>query len=184
MFTILNTREAIKKAHESFAANIQTLSNETVNVVIGYPGGAHENVPVFWLSSLGIWAHFGSPQSERARYSHYWDVFGIGTPDKSVSIVCQINSPRKAINRRAAGAFGLDDKGRLAVFHRGIVRSKGMNKKFFRNNYNGKWVSVNDGGTLTELVLVAIIGSIDFGIHLRQFVFEVARIKELAGNKN
>lgn len=180
MFRILDSRSTIETAHQRFAAAIQALSTETVSGSIGYPGGAHRNASVMWLSSLGIWAHLGFPKMNRSRY---WDVFGIGKPTPRVAIVCEINSPLEGINRNIAGAFGVSDKDELALFHRGRLHGAGLNKEFFCANYRGTCVPVMDGNCQAKLILVAVVDSADFGIALKRFVLEVDRIKSLARNK-
>jgi 5-methylcytosine-specific restriction enzyme B len=178
MFKILNTRSAIEKAHKDFATTIQALSTEIAPIKIGYQGGTYDTTAL-WLSSLGIWAHLGSPPSGKSIGPRYWDVFGIDKPAGLVKIVCEINSPLDGINRRTSGAFGETDEGQLGVLHRGKLHTPGLDSEFFRANYRGKWVLVNDEGWQTEFVLVAMIGAADFGVNLKQFVEEAARIKNL-----
>ena len=182
MYKTLNTRKDIEKAQASFAAAIGSLSTETMHVTIGYQGGSHDAV-VMWLSFLGIWAYLGYPPSDKSKGKRYWNIFGIGRPTGMVEIVCEINSPLGGINRRPAGAFALDNEGRLLVLHRGKLHTPGLDAEFFRANYHGTWALVEDGDRQTKFVLVATIGSDDFGANLRQFVLEVARIKNLVRNQ-
>ncbi len=177
MLKVLDSRGAIEKAHESFAATIRALSAETIRVRIGYQGGTYDTTAM-WLSSLGIWAHLGYPPSGKSTGPRYWDVFGVDKPTGLVTIICEINSPLQGINRRTAGAFG-QEEGRLALLHRGKLHTPGLDSEFFRTNYRGTWVHADDGGRRTEFVLVAMINSSDFGAHLKHFVLEAARIKNL-----
>lgn len=179
MFRILDNRGAIENAHQRFATALQALSTETVSIPISHQGGTHNNARTMWLSSLGIWAHLGLPLLNQSRY---WDVFGIGEPIPPVTIICQINSPRDGINRNIAGAFGVNDEGELAVFHRGLLHGAGLNRKFFQLHYHGKRVWVMDEDRRASLALVAVVDSADFRIDLKNFVLEIARIKNLAYN--
>ncbi|MGD0235208.1 MAG: hypothetical protein ABSC55_11825 [Syntrophorhabdales bacterium] len=182
MLKTLTTRKDIENAETRFAETILALSTESISVTIGYPGGSYDT-GVMWLSSLGIWAHLGYPPSGKSKGKRYWNVFGIGKPAGAVGIVCEINFPREGTNRRTAGAFAEGDGGRLLVLHRGKLHSPGLDAEFFHANYDGSWVSVQDGGRETEFVLVATIGSDEFGRNLRKFVLEVDRIKNIVRNQ-
>ena len=179
MLRILEAKQDIREAQESFESAIRAIATETVPTSIGFQGGGCD-VDVMWLDPLGIWVYMGYPPSEASHGGRYWNVFGIGKPGPSVGIVCEINPPFEGINRRVAGAFARDNVGRTAIVHRGKLNARGLDKGFFTQHYRGAWATVQDGDGSAKVVLVATIGSSEFPEHLRRFVVEVDRIKKLA----
>jgi hypothetical protein len=178
MLKILAGRMEIAEVQEAFSQTIRDLPLETLATAIGFQGGSF-NTQVWWLASLGFWAHFGSPPSQKANWDRYWNVFGLGRPAKSVRIICLINSPLDGINNRIGGAFAADGSGRYFILHRGNFRSHGMTKSFFWHHYQGPTAETQDGSERRTLVLAMTLGS-PYGVSdLRNFVREVDRIKRL-----
>jgi hypothetical protein len=140
---------------------------------------------VKWIPALDIWAYFGvPPEGKSSPNRRYWNVFGIGAPSQMVNIVCEINPPVEGIDRRIVGGFakGLSDE--IAVIHRGRFNVHGgMTMQYFRHHYAKPYITVADGTTQAEVIVVGVIGASQFGNDLRRFVFEVNRIKSLARAK-
>ena len=115
-------------------------------------------------------------------YVNTWNIFGTGKPEATsqISIICQINSPVDGIDRRMNGAFAKGGNGEIFVIHRGRLTGKGMTKSFFKANYRGKWIDIQDGKKKNRVVLIGSLNSPDFCEKVRDFVFEAERIKGLA----
>jgi hypothetical protein len=180
MLRVLATSPELESAQKAFVSSVKTIPHELVPTAIGYQGGTFDT-KVVWLSALGIWAYCGLPPSGKSEGKRFWNAFGIGYPDKLVSIVCEINPSRKGVNRRTKGAFVVDEKGQLLICHRGMFNiAGGMTGEFFRRHYRGIWLEANEGTHLSTFIRVAQLDSVEFGESLRNFVLQVDRIKKLA----
>jgi len=174
---ILDNRREIAAAQTEFVTAVRALSAGTRLVTIGYQSG-NTDAEVMWLPGLGIWAFFGDPPHEKSPGERYWNAFGMGQPHGMVPITCEINPPKRGINRQAAGAFARDRGGATYVVHRGIFNARGrIPKADLRRNFNWTWLTVNDGDRTTEVMPIGALGSSDFPRQLRDFIREVARFK-------
>jgi len=158
----------------------ERFTGEKIPVKLGHRGYSSK-VEVSWSSELNIWIYSGIVQGSR-----YWNAFGIGKPEegKNVSITCEINFPLRGIDRRVAGAFVVDSHGEVYVVHRGRIGGgrKGIGKLLFQENYRGEWTDVEDGELESAVALVGALSSPRFLRQIRQFVFEVGRIKSLVSS--
>ncbi|MEX2029663.1 MAG: hypothetical protein WD906_01650 [Anaerolineales bacterium] len=180
---IIQSASVLRDAEAAFEQAAQRIRHERVPATLGYQSGSFDT-EVRWLPSLGIWAYFGLPPRGKSEGKRFWNAFGIGRPEGLVSIVCEVNPSRDGINRRTKGAFVKMDDSRLLACHRGVFNiAGGMKAGFVRRHFRGTWLTATEGSTSTSLISVAEIGSPDFGDSLRNFVFEVARIKNLARGK-
>ncbi len=176
---IIEDFREIQKAQTTFSASLDKYRGELIPVTIGYQSG-NVSVTVKWIPTLDIWAFFGEPPEGKSSGQRYWNTFGIGKPRGMINIVCEVNSPLEGIRRLTAGAFVKDGEGEIWAAHRGrFTISGGMTKAFFRNHYLKPYVSVEDGNRISPLILIGNIQSDKFGTDLRDFVFEVDRIKEI-----
>ena len=157
---------------------LESIDHETVSTAIRFQGGPFHS-EVWWLPTLGIWAHFGYPPSQKANRDRFWNVFGVGRPGKSVKIICEINSPFEGLKTRIGGAFAADGTGGYVILHRGNFRAHGLTKSLFLQRYRGPKVRVLDGGERRTLALILELGSASAAHDLRDFIYEVGRIKGL-----
>lgn len=177
---ILDTKTDISHAQKIFANLLRPLTTDTIPVSIGYQSGNFET-SVMWVQSLGIWAYFGFPPSEKSPGNRYWNVFGIGKPSGQVSIVCEINPPVDGINRQAAGVFARSAAGEVFLMHRGIFNARGrISKGFVRKNFQGIWIDVTDRNKISNVIQVGELLSPRFPKLLCNFIEEAHRVKELA----
>lgn len=174
---ILADEDAITKAQKAFEQAVSSVVDERMLTDIGHPNG-HFEAQVYWMSSAGLWAYFGFPPDEKSPGKRHWNVFGLGKPSDSVSIMCEINPPVRGIDRRSAGAFG-EDRGELYVLHRGHFNAfRGrIPNDFTRSQFNGTWISVADGDRNSEFLKVGKFSGHDFVGALRNFVFEAGQLK-------
>jgi hypothetical protein len=121
---ILEREADIAIAQAQFVAVISGQETVTILVTVGFQSGNTE-ADVYWLPAFGIWAFFGEPPLEKSPGDRYWNVFGVGEPDGMVSIVSEINPPKRGINRQVGGAFARDPSGHTWVLHRGIFNANG-----------------------------------------------------------
>jgi len=179
MWKILTSKADIEDANQKLKRAFESRQPQYLFTTIGYQSN---NFPttVMWLSGLDIWAYFGLPPNGKSKGKRYWNVFGIGMPKKMVSIVCEINSPMEGINRRVAGAFARNDEGDIAVMHRGRINvTRGITKELFRRMCRCKWENVVDAGKNSSLVYIGNLSSLNLVESIRDFVFEIDRIKNL-----
>ena len=180
MLQVLNAASALQDAEDALQKSAQAIAHERVSATLGYQSGSF-HTEVLWLPSLGIWAYFGLPPRGKSEGKRFWNAFGIGRPRGMVSIVCEVNPSREGINRQTKGAFVRMDNGRVLACHRGMFNiAGGIKATFVRRNFRGTWLTANEGADTSSLLRVAELGSPDFGNSLREFVFEVARVKALA----
>lgn len=184
MIIALESGADIEEAQRTFEESFKPYIEDSYLVDIGYQGG-YARRRIVWMPSLDLWAHFGAPPSEKGPPNRYWNVFGIGKPYGIVSIVCEINPPKKARNHSPAGVFAKDEAGRLLVLHRGrLTVTGGIKTAFVRGHINAEWVSFIDRGRRKDAILVARIPSDGFGKDISRFVKEIDRVKRLARKRN
>ena len=176
---ILANEDEITKAQHEFKEAVVKAASEKIETEIGYPSG-HRKASVHWVPTAKLWAHFCLPSDEKSPGQRYWNVFGLGKPTASVSIMCEINPPFRGINRLPAGAFGQAGK-ILYILHRGNFNAyRGrIPNDFIRDNFCGRWRSACDGDQDSELLVVGKLPDPRFVDDLRKFVTEAARVREL-----
>lgn len=181
---ILTDRREIESAQETFSKSLDAYSPKVIPVTIGYQSGNYPTT-VRWFLPLGIWAYFGEPPEGKSEGGRYWNAFGLGKPDGMVSIVCEINPPLEGIRRNVAGAFAMDRDGAIWVVHRGRFNiAGGITMDFFRKRYSNPYIPVDDGNRTTKVISIGRLKDENFGNHLRDFIHEVDRIKNLGRQAN
>lgn len=177
MLRVLNKKNDINNAQKIFLKHFHNIADKDINVIIGYPGGNFKST-VSWIDKLGIWV------CSFKRYDRHINLFGIGEPKEGdmIPITCEINFPVSGIDRRIGGAFLTDSTGDIFVAHRGKIGGgkKGIGKSLFEDQYRGQWEIVEDNGLETEIALISALNSPRFVSQVRQFVFEVNRIKTIS----
>ena len=179
MIDILRTHDELQLVQQRFAGTLAGVRHDTVSTAIGFQGGSY-HTDVWSFPLLGIWAHFGTPPSQKINSDRYWNVFGLGHPGKSVRIICEINSPFEGIKRRIGGVFATDESGRYLILHRGNFRARGLTKSRFWKQYGGPTIYANDEGQRRRLALAMRLDSPSAPEQLRDFIREIARVKGLA----
>lgn len=134
---------------------------------------AQRNDDISYSSDLGIWMSSGqNPNS-------FYNLLGVGKPNLNSpnETTIEINIPFKGINRNISGAFARDNSGKTFLLHRGNLGGKYGGKSLLEENYDG-WVNVEDGGTINKFILIGALDEPDFPEKLKEFVFEVCKIKK------
>jgi hypothetical protein len=152
---------------------------------VGWPSG-NRRVTVFWHEQHRFWVAL-SPTINR---NHYWLGFGLQNPRKhphTLNITCEVNPPRKGVNRRCAGILLRDSGGSIFLGHSGKVGGgrKGIGKNSFLENYRGKtqqvtWTTETKNTTANAVVLGRIDGP-ELSLNLAKFIVDVDSFKESVG---
>jgi len=180
---ILENQIEISQAQKIFYESIIIHSTENIPIIIGFQSGnLHANVE--WLSEYNIWAFFGNPPHGKSSGERYWNVFGIGKPSGMVKIICEINSPKKGINRLAAGAFAKDEIGDLFLLHRGNFNAGGrVPYDFTRQVFKWGWTWVNEAGSQNQFMVISQLGSNLFIKNIVEFIHRVNDFKLIARSR-
>lgn len=175
MLKVITDETKIKDAQLQFLGKLEQHVDRRILVIIGFQGESF-NRTISYSHDLDIWFF-----SEIIPGKRYVNAFGIGKPKENSHITnaCEINFPLKDINRRTGGAFVEDHNKDIFVIHRGKIGGgrPGIGKSFFANNYNSKWVSVNDDGIEKTVALIGQLNSSIFAKGVKDFVFEMNRLK-------
>ena len=181
---IVKDQLQLQHAQEQFKMSFLSLPYELVHTTIGYQGGNYE-AAIIWVPSLGIWGFFGLPPNEKSPGERFWNPFGLGMPPSEVSIVCEVNPPRRGVNARTGGVFLRDNGGAIVVAHRGrFTVTGGMKTQYFLERFKGQQIGPPSGQKKPLLVRVAQLQTASFGQEIAQFIKEVHRIKELKRQEN
>ena len=175
---IIELPEEIQKAQNKFSNVFEDISDEIITqTIFGYLG--QKDGKTYWNDTLSI------SLSTEVLDDRFWN--GIGTIKPSsgsnVSITCELNFPKNGINRRVSGAFAKDDQNNHYVVYRGNLGG-GFHKKAFKKHYNGKWVQIKDNDRLADMVVIGDLDDPNFLVKLKEFVYEVQRIKDLSHSNN
>ncbi|MBP2640452.1 MAG: ATPase associated with various cellular activity 5 [Firmicutes bacterium] len=181
MLTIVQNPQDIQNYYDLFKRVLINNAQEIVQTNIGYKGDSFKT-EAFWSSALGIWMVFAS------EYNRSWNAFGLNRPSEtdSNSITCEINFPYSGINRRIAGAFALDERGKTFVIHRGKIGGGrvGIGKNMMLQNYSGDIRKVKDGNKQSDVIIIGSLQSEDFSSQLAQFVSDVQCLKDKSQGKS
>lgn len=165
-----------KKAYQELKKRL-TEGAEKLKRNVGWPGG-NGTFDVYWHERHGFWVAF-DPNLE----SRYWCAFGTkdpGTQDR-LKISCEINPPKRGIDRRCAGMFLKDAASRIYLAHTGKIGGgrKGVGKTEFLSRLlpgERELVEWSDGGE-SEVVWFGRIASPQFLRQIGSFLREVASFK-------
>lgn len=181
MIRVITEKREIKELHKKFHRKLDRFLCEKVNCSVGFPGGSYKD-SVRYSSDLNIWI---SVQEVDTRF---WNGFGLGKPkeDSNNSLVGEINFPYHGINRKIAGAFGVEDDGNVLVLHRGLIGGgkKGIGKKYFTDHFRGEFITAFDGDRESEFCLVGDLNSKHFPTQVGNFVKEIYRIKNMLSDES
>ena len=181
MVSVITNKDQIEKYQKIFDAQLEKIFTNEIYCEIGYPGGSWKD-PVLFSKKLKMWTLSWANKNKKL------NLFGIGTPieNKKVSITAQINFPVRGINRRIAGAFAIDENKKILVLHRGKIGGgkPGIGKNLLIENYNGEFVTANDGDRDSIFCLVGELYSPFLPKQIAVFIEEVARVRSLRNLDN
>lgn len=160
MFSLLETKEEIAKAHRKLVATIHREFNRKVIRDIGYPAGATREVEVYTNGHYWFFTFNGSDHS----ISRQFNWFGLYNPSEvDLHISVEINTPIQGRTGQIAGFFARDNEtGAIYLMHSGGVGggTKGVGKEAFLAWRNDSLEEVVDsiGGKRTGVVVMPIEG--------------------------
>lgn len=151
---------------------------------VGYQGGNIET-PVYWHPREQFWVCFNPVDYETELLAQY----GVLDPAsrKRLHATVEINSPKKGINRRTAGAFVRGPGEQIFLAHSGRVTITGR-KAATDGGFKDFCVGVDlpevswPRGKPSDMFLVGRIDEEGFPQRVANFVQQVARFKEGAKN--
>lgn len=181
---IIQDAPSLQRAQDLFRISFLSLPHEIVRTSIGYQSDNFET-DVIWVPSLDIWGYFGLPPNQKSPGERFWNPFGLERPPSQVSIVCEINPPRRVLNSATGGVFLSTPAGELIVAHRcRFTVTGGISSEYFLARYRGERIPLPAGQKKLVLARVAQLRSATFGHDLAQFIREVHGIKELKREEN
>jgi hypothetical protein len=175
-YRVLERSSEIRKVRKEIVSAFHKHGVSRVNANLGFQG-ENADARVLWAADLGIWY---APSIISG--SRYWNAFGTRDPQGgSVPITCEVNLPLHGIDRRVGGAAASDEQGHTILVHRGRIGGgrEGIGAELFWSHYEGKRLTVWDGGRDTDVAAVADFSSPRFVRQIQFFVYEVERIKAL-----
>src|SRR4030067_3014964 len=155
--TPLTNAKEIRAAYVTFARMLKRGGKQYLRTV-GWPGGNTQE-KVYWNDELGIWSFF-TPLDNR-----YWCLFGTKDAAKEnyLPIIAEVNPPLRGINRRCAGLFARDGKGKVFLAHSGKIGGgkEGSGKNTLENLYRGgNWQTISwPDGLDTEAIVIGRVDS-------------------------
>ena len=175
MLKVVDDEKLIARYARLFAKSFRPFVDEKIRVKLGHQG-ANFDAKVTWSKKLNLWIY-----SQATRDVRYWNVFGRGKPPASghLTITAEINFPWKGIDRKTGAAFARDRQNRIYVIHRGKIGGgkKGVGKTLFEENYRGVWAWMEDGGSLSQVAVVGLLGSERFALQAAGFVEKIEKLK-------
>ncbi|MCI1189912.1 hypothetical protein MON38_21015 [Hymenobacter sp. DH14] len=176
MIKVIDDQRTIQQLHRRFLHKLADEFTERIACWVGFPSGNFADT-VSYSEELDIWV------SSNNQPTKFWNGFGVGRPKpgSNNSLVGEINFPFETINRRIAGAFAVEDGGKILVLHRGKIGGgkPGIGKNYFTDNYTGEWVRAWDGDRGTDFCLVAEFESPLFASQVADFIKQIQRVKRL-----
>lgn len=135
-YTIIENQIELSHCRKKILQAIRKRLTQKIKIRVGYPGNSFTDEEAHYDPDLKFWMSIDAPKAKKHRY---WQGFGIGhyKSSGSNSIIGEINFPHAGINRRIAGVFIKDKKGKIWVAHRGKIGGgkKGVGKLLFWKNW-------------------------------------------------
>ncbi|MBN1275236.1 DUF91 domain-containing protein [Candidatus Woesearchaeota archaeon] len=125
---------------------------------------------VFYIEELDAWGSF--TVSPRENPTRYWNAFGLGNPNTSKSIICEINFNFKG-ELRAAGLIAINSNREKYILHSGRLGGN-FNSKIFWDRYVGDECIINE----KRYAIVSKVESSEMIENIINFVKKVESIKE------
>lgn len=181
----ITSQQEILKLHEKLKKSLDRHKSEDIETIVGHMGNSN-GITVSYSKELNIWWAFDGIAEGKSGH-RYWNAFGIHKPEKGViqNIVCEINYPTSGINTRVAAAWVKEDKNYM-LLHSGKIGGgrKGVGKINFIENYNGVFEEIDIDGFFKEVTIIGNLKDKKLPYQIKNFVYEVARIKDLLTSRN
>lgn len=191
MLKLLENEDEVAEAQGRFEKLIQKEATSAKRILIGFPSGSME-AETYWMEELGLWCAF-----EHAG-NRYWNALGLANPFvvKTPPPDVEINPPLSGVNRRIAGGFATDERGRTYLIHRGKIGGgkKGVGKNAFlrwytgeseskageQSLYGGELIEMMDGDDVTPVIVIGWLEEPRLLDRLAQFVLCASEFRKLA----
>lgn len=175
MLKVVEDEKLIARYARLFTKSFRLFADEKIRVKLGHQG-ANFDANVAWSKKLNLWIY-----SQVTRGVRYGNVFGRDKPVAAgyLAITAEINFPWEGIDRKTGAAFARDRQNRIYVIHRGKIGGgkKGVGKSLFEENYRGVWAWMEDGGSLSQVAVVGLLGSGRFALQAAGFVEKIEKLK-------
>jgi hypothetical protein len=173
MFAILSDPHEIEAAYHLLKARFRSTLARTVLVTIAYRP-KDLAVDVRWFPGHRFWMVFDIDDRMMCGLAMKAPAKG-----ERVTLTLEFAIPQHGIDRFVPGAFAVDDYGNLLLVHRGGFGggNRGLGRKAFLQQYQGRSLTVTDGDRQTHVVLVATLGSTRFFDQFASFLREVERMR-------
>jgi len=181
---VITDKKQISKLHNKLMQKLEEYSSEKILALTGHKGNSFEK-EVNYSDELDLWWDMGG-FSEGKSGVRYWNAFGINKPKpkRLANIICEINYPKEGINKRVAANWIQIGKDYLLV-HSGKIGGgrKGIGKNGFIEHYNGAFEEIDMSDLPNEVTIIGNLKDKSLPYQIKNFVYEVARIKDLLVNK-
>jgi len=182
---IVKDKVEVKYLHRKLMLQLKKFESEKILALSGHKGHGYTK-EVSYSSELDIWWDLGSIVEGQADQPRYWNAFGIGKPipDKVANIICEINYPVEGINKRVAANWVVDGNDVLLV-HSGKIGGgrAGIGKTAFIEHYSGIFEETDIEDLPQEITVIGKLDDKSLAYQIKNFIYEVARIKDLIVNK-
>ncbi|HVB56289.1 MAG TPA: HNH endonuclease [Candidatus Acidoferrales bacterium] len=157
---VLTDPEEITRAYDEFSKHLKAGAQRFRRQKVTWPN-RNKLLDVFWHEKEHFWVTF----APRMVQNRYWIGLGNEKPigRGTVEVRCEINPPKRGINRRCAGIFLKDLRGNTYLAHSGKVGGgkPGIGKQRFISFYRGRTVPILwSGAETTAASNVIVIGRV------------------------
>ena len=183
-FRLITNRDESLRAFRAFKRAFSVDAQVVQGCHVGWSGGTTQ-ADVCWHEENRVWGvlRAAPPQPKRKGGDRFWNCFGISEPrpGASLNITVEINPPHSGENRRTAGVFLRDQRGRVYVGHSGRVGGgrRGIGLQAFRefsDHLAWQWIVTPRGARK-----IVVFGPLEDGAlmeRLAPFVNTVAEFKD------
>lgn len=181
---VIQSKSEVEKFHKKLILQLEKLASEKIHALSGHKGVSYTK-KVTYSEKLDIWWDMGDISRGKSG-SRYWNAFGIGkpSPGKLTNIICEINYPVSGINQRVAANWVIEGSDVLLV-HSGKIGGgrAGIGKNGFIENYTGVFEQTSIEDLPDQITVIGRLGDPGLPYQIRNFVFEVERIKDILVNR-
>lgn len=176
MLKILTEKAEINAAQQALKEQLEAAAARHERLPVGFPGGSLD-ADVSFYPELDFWYGYEGIDHER----RHWNAFGYLLPNGRLDApVIEVNPPYEGTSRQVQGAFAQDDEGTVYLVHRGRPGGgrTGIGKAAFMAWYAGARESAEDERGVTDVLVVAAIGSEELVRAIEGFAAAVWEFKE------
>lgn len=179
MFTLLESKKEIAKAHANLASTIESNFTHKSTKNIGYPGGTTHDANVNTDRKHWFWSSDYKKETPNPRKLNW---FGLFSENAGLQIAVEINTPYVGANGQVAGFFARNNEsGKVYLLHSGRVGggTKGVGKFAFLTWSNHLLVPATDSfGKIRNGVVVMPVSGAGATRSAIRYVDTIVRFKE------